>query len=136
MVGTLAHDHFADHPIGNRLLRFPPLIGRCGLRAHLKHALRFPHSVDQLLDFLVGVTHRFLKVNVFTPVQSVKSDPRMPMIRRRNDYGVNIGKREQFAVIQETLGTCISPLPCVYASHRRRKRLRSGRRCCSPRRIW
>ena len=35
VIGALAHDHFADHAVGVRFFRFPPLIGGRGLRAYL-----------------------------------------------------------------------------------------------------
>src|SRR6202008_156243 len=35
MVGALAHDHLADHAVGDGFARLPPLVARSGLRSDL-----------------------------------------------------------------------------------------------------
>ena len=44
VVGALAHDHLADHAVGDGLLGLPPLVGGGGLRAHLQDALGLLHG--------------------------------------------------------------------------------------------
>ena len=74
MVGSLAHDHLADHAVGDRLFRFPPLIGGRGLGANLENALGFLDGVDELPDFLVGMAHRLFDVHVFAVIHGFERD--------------------------------------------------------------
>jgi hypothetical protein len=49
------------------------------------------------------VTHRFLEVNIFTSIQSLKSNPGVPMIWRGNDHRIDTRHRKDLAVIQKPL---------------------------------
>ncbi len=107
MVRTLAHDHLADHAVRNRLLRFPPLICRRGLRTDLQDALGFPHRVDELLRFLVGVAHRLFEVNIFTPIHSFERNAGVPVVRSGDNHGIYVRKRKDFPIIDKTLGVVL-----------------------------
>src|SRR5260370_10151520 len=100
MVGSLAHDHLADHAVGDGLARLPPLVARGGLRADLQDPLGLIHGADQLLDLLVGVAHGLFKVHVLAMVHGIERDLGVPMVGRGDDDGVDVGATDDLAVIQ------------------------------------
>src|SRR5580704_8782094 len=85
MVGALAHDHLADHAVGNGLARLPPLVAGSGLRSDLENALGLFYRVDQLLDLLVGVAHGLLEVHILAVIHGVESDLGVPVVRGGDD---------------------------------------------------
>ncbi len=100
MVGALAHDHLADHAVGDGLLGLPPDVGGRGLRANLEDALGFLDRVDQLVRFLVGVDHGLFQVDVLAVVHGVEGDLAVPVIGGGDDDGIHICLGQQLAVIE------------------------------------
>jgi hypothetical protein len=100
MVGALAHDHLADHAVGDGLARLPPLVAGSGLRSNLENALGLFHRVDQLLDLLVGMAHGLFEVDIFAVVHRIQSDLGVPVVGRGDNDRIDIRAAHHFAIIE------------------------------------
>ena len=103
VVGTLAHDHLADHAVGDGLLGLPPDVGGSGLRADLENSLGLFHGGYQLAGVFVGVDHGFFEIDVLALVHGVHGHLAVPVVGGGDDDRVHIALVEEFAVVQVAL---------------------------------
>jgi len=100
VIRALAHDHLADHAVGDGLACLPPLVAGSGLRAHLEDALGLLHGTDQLLDLLIGMAHGILEIDILAMIHGIEGDFGVPMVGRGDDDCIHVRTVQDFPVIQ------------------------------------
>jgi hypothetical protein len=61
------------------------------------------HRIRELLSLLDGMAHGLFEIHVFALVHGFEGDLGVPVVGRRNDYRVDVGPVDHFAIIQESI---------------------------------
>ena len=100
VVGALAHEQLADHPVLDGLASLPPLVGAGRLRADLQHAAGLLHGGREVLGLFHRVGDGLLEVDVLVLAHRLEGHAGVPVVGGGDDDRVHVGAVQHLPVVE------------------------------------
>ena len=98
-IGALHPERLADRALRNQFARLDELRLGGVLAAHLQHAPGFLDVLGNDAGFFDAMRHGLLQVDVLAGFERIHGHAEVPVIRRGDEYGVEIGAGEQIVIV-------------------------------------